>query len=74
MRKEQCLLKIEHVNADSHVFITEDYFVLTVFIKGAPVDDSTASVQFYNCTNTKRMITDTKRRANDTPRIPVHAT
>ena len=55
---------------------------MTVFIQKAPIEESTASeciltvavlvVKFYNCTNTNRKSTDTKRTANDVPRIPVH--
>ena len=32
------------------------------------------AAKFCNCTNAKRMSTDTRRSANDTTKIPVHAT
>ena len=69
-----------------HLLLTIVY--MTVFIRGAPVEDNTASecirtvatmygrktLQFSICTNMKRMSKeDMKRSANDTPRIPVHA-
>ena len=56
---------------------------MTVVIRGAPVEDNTASecvrtvAATYGCkilhyTNTMRTCTDTMRTANDTPRIPVY--
>ena len=54
---------------------------MIVFIREAPIDDSTAleCIPTVVATGAQRMFvkfynfTDTKQSANDTPRIPVHA-
>ena len=77
--------KVESGRSKSGPFVIEDYFLMTVFIRGAPMENNTTQecigtvapkygLKTLNYTNTMRTCTDTIRTANDTPRIPVHAT
>ena len=62
-------LKFDQVMFNSLFFTWERNFEVTFGIFSI----CKMVVKFYNCTNSKRMSTDTKRTANDINRISVHA-